>query len=99
MPSLNGGGGVSTRCVFCAATAAASKATPDSTAIPLRTAKLHRPLHLAQPHRLEELQPLADNFGEVEGDGLTDGRVRGEVRVERLAGEGNHFRFEGCSAG
>ena len=41
--------------------------------------QLDHALHLAQPHRLEHLQPLADDRGDVARDGVADGRVRGEV--------------------
>src|SRR2546421_289673 len=91
MPSENGGGGTSRR--ICAP---AAMATKDSSpqAIGLRTAELDSPLHLAQPHGLEQLQPLPDDRGEVQEHGLADLGMRSEVRSQRGAGERDNLGIE-----
>src|SRR6476661_6148264 len=50
---------------------APAAANPKSTAI-LRMGVVHRPLHLAQPHRLEHLQAPADDGGDVERERIAD---------------------------
>src|ERR1700674_3801021 len=72
MPSENGGGGTSRRSGtvglwgFWVPSAASRTSANSGRRIPcLRTAQLHHALDLTQPHRLEELQPLADNARQV----------------------------------
>src|SRR5689334_11589497 len=94
------------------APSAPSRTTPDSSRAKagatnqgpgarerLRTTQLHHSLDLAEPHGLEYLEALSDHAGHVQRHGVAGGGVGGEVVVERLAGDRDHFGFEGSRGG
>ena len=65
-----------------------------SASAALRTPHLHHALHLAYPHRLEQLQTFPNYRGQVQRNGVPGFRVRGEVLAQCLAGKRDHFGFE-----
>src|SRR5208337_481364 len=58
----------------------------------------HGTLHLAHPHRLRQLQAMSDDDCEVQSDFVPSRRIRYKIPLQRLARQGDNFRFmqRGC---
>src|SRR5450830_1191114 len=71
-----------------------ARTAQTATAAVLRMDLAYDALHLPQPHRLEDLQPLTDHRGDVQAHRVSDPWMRGEVVQEVLAADGQHLGRE-----
>ena len=54
----------------------------------------HVTLHLAQPHRLEQVQAMSNDDRQIHGDFIPSRRMSGKILDQRLTRQGDNFRFQ-----